>query len=99
MKYLPHFLSRPQKLGDAQSVGFVLLHSDRKSPHPTEHEPRIEWCENPAIQHVGTTKDLSRTLGCSDQGACYDIAVSPEVLGGGVDHDVDAMCDWLLKKR
>src|SRR5690349_804341 len=99
MKDLSNFFSSSQKLRYAQSVCFMLLHSHGKSAHASQQQPRVKWCEHGTIQHVGPLEDLSRTVRCRDHGSRDDVAMPAQILGGGVDDDVDPMSDRLLKKR
>ena len=87
-----------EELGDLFCVEAVLLHADLKGLETTENEKCAERIHNGA-GHILETEhaNLANELGRADDKARYDIAVTVEVLGGGVHNDIGAELQRVLK--
>ena len=94
-----HLLPLTEELGHSKRVSLMLLHSNRKGSQAAKEQPRVERVENSAKKEERAIEDLLDQRCGRDHCAGNDVAVSADVLGCGMHHDIDAVQKSLLKER
>ena len=91
-----HFGMLAQPFGDRLGVGHMLAHAHAQRADAPNQQPAIEGARY-GTEVVLPVGDARAQLGrARDDGAADQVAVAAQVLGGAVDHQVDAPVDRLL---
>ena len=82
---------------DRHGVGLVLPHPERKRLHPAHGEPAVHGARHRADGVLQEAEALRQVLAVGHDHAADHVRVPGQVLGGRVDHHVDAEAERLLE--
>src|SRR5262245_35933165 len=81
-----------EKLGDALRAGIVLADTQRQRLQTPDQQIRREGTDDRAEHAVILARRRDQVIG-ADESAGHEIVVAPEILGGAVQHEVDAVVE------
>ena len=83
-----------------QRAGTLRAHAQRERGEAASQQPAIEWRERRTRHALPLAQPLEHRSGLAHRhDAGEHVAVTAEVLGGAVHHDVDAEVEWPLAHR
>src|SRR3989338_950727 len=86
-----------QVLRDGRGVRFMLPHADRQRLDASQDQPGIERTQNGASGVLNKLQTRGLLLVSQDRDAPHTIAMSVEILGGGMYHNVRTQLQRFLE--